>query len=170
MFLRPAACLALGLVVATIAMQAQPSAPVDLETLLANARQARLAGDRSGALAVLDTVLTRAQAERRPLIEAQARRQLSTAYVYTEEWPRAIEQLQKAFVSNPTDYQAGVALYQQQMHDKKFDDALNTARRFTGRPGAPAYFHFLEAEGWLAKGNYERGWQAWSAYDAAKAK
>jgi len=96
MFLRPAACLFLGLVVATIAMQAQTSAPGDLETLLADARRARLAGDRSGALAVLDTVLARAQAERLPLIEAQARRQLSTAYVYTEEWPRAIEQLQKA--------------------------------------------------------------------------
>jgi hypothetical protein len=81
----------------------------------------------------------------------------------------SIDQLQKAFVANPTDYQAGFALYHQQMEAKKVDDALNTVRRFTTRPGAPPYFHFLEAEGWEAKGNYERAWQAWSAYDAAKA-
>lgn len=82
----------------------------------------------------------------------------------------SIEELQKSFFNNPNDYQAGFALYQQQTQENKFDDALMTARRFTAQPGAPAYFHFLEAESWAAKNNWERAWSAWEAFDAAKRK
>jgi hypothetical protein len=44
-----------------------------------------------------------------------------------------------------------------------------TVRHFSERPGAPAYFHFLEARAWAEKQNWERAWKAWLAYrDAAK--
>jgi hypothetical protein len=44
------------------------------------------------------------------------------------------------------------------------DDALRTARHFSERPNAPAYFHVLEAQCWATKQNWERAWTAWLAY------
>ncbi len=82
----------------------------------------------------------------------------------------SIEELQKRSLRNPSDYEAGLALYQKQMQENKIDDALVTVRRFTSQPNAPAYFHFLEAESWAEKGNWERAWQARQAFEAAKPK
>ena len=77
---------------------------------------------------------------------------------------RSIEQLQKAFFGDPSDYQSAFALYQQQRDAGKIDDALNTLRRLTGLRTAPPYFHFLEAEAWAAKGDWERAWKAWEEF------
>ena len=82
----------------------------------------------------------------------------------------SIEQLQKDVYASANNYQAGFALHQQQMQEKKIDDALMTVRRFTSQPTAPAYFHFLESEAWIAKGDQERAWKARLAFEAAKAK
>ncbi|MDQ6765965.1 MAG: O-antigen ligase family protein [Verrucomicrobiota bacterium] len=77
------------------------------------------------------------------------------------------EDLQKSLLANPNDYETGFALYDLQMREQKVDDALITARRLAGQAGAPAYWHYLEAEAWAAKGNSERAWQAWQAYEVA---
>ena len=81
-----------------------------------------------------------------------------------------VEELEKNSIGNPTNYEAGVALYQKQTQEKKVDDALGTAQRFTAQSDTPAYFHFLEAESWATKGDWERAWMAWQAFDAAKRK
>ncbi|HMJ04950.1 MAG TPA: hypothetical protein VK474_01720, partial [Chthoniobacterales bacterium] len=78
----------------------------------------------------------------------------------------SIEQMQKAVFSDPNDYQSAFTLYQLQSAAGQADDALITARRFTQQPAAPAYFHFLEAEGWAAQGNWERAWSAWLAFES----
>jgi hypothetical protein len=80
----------------------------------------------------------------------------------------SVEELDKNSMSNPTNYDAGVALYQKQTQEKKIDDALVTAQRFTAQSDMPPYFHFLEAESWATKGDWERAWVAWQAFDAAK--
>jgi hypothetical protein len=49
------------------------------------------------------------------------------------------------------------------------DDALATIRHFTVTRKPPAYFHLLEAQAWAAKGNWERSWNAWQAFEKAKA-
>ena len=49
----------------------------------------------------------------------------------------------------------------------KTEDALATVRHFTARPSAPAYFHYLEAEAWAAKQDWERAWQSWQDYKLA---
>ena len=77
---------------------------------------------------------------------------------------RSIAQLQKAVFADPSDYQSAFALYQQQRDAGKIDDALNTLRRLTGLRPAPPYFHFLEAEAWAAKGDWERAWKAWDEF------
>ncbi len=82
----------------------------------------------------------------------------------------SLEQLQQKFYAAPNDYGVGVALYQAQMRAGKIDDALNTARHFTEMAGSPVYFHFLEAEGWHAKQDWERAWNAWSAFLAARSR
>ncbi|MFN2508048.1 MAG: O-antigen ligase family protein [Chthoniobacterales bacterium] len=82
----------------------------------------------------------------------------------------SVEQLQKRLFSNPNNYEVGFALYQQQMQEGKTDDALITLRRLSEQPGCPAYFHFLEAEAWAAKQEWERAWNAWRTYDAAARK
>jgi tetratricopeptide (TPR) repeat protein len=81
----------------------------------------------------------------------------------------SIEELQKRYYSNPDNYAAGYSLYREQMKKGRVDDALLTARHFTERSSAPAYFHVLEARAWAEKQNWERGWKAWLAYrDAIK--
>jgi O-antigen ligase len=82
----------------------------------------------------------------------------------------SLEDLQSRFESAPDNYAVGYALYRAQIQRGRLDDALNTARHFSERPGAPAYFHSLEAECWAAKENWERAWIAWQAFEAAKAK
>jgi O-antigen ligase len=82
----------------------------------------------------------------------------------------SLKELQDRYIANPDNISAGYALYQAQKEERRFDDALNTARHFSGRSSSPPYFHFLEAQGWAAKQNWERAWIAWLAYHDAAAK
>ena len=79
----------------------------------------------------------------------------------------SIPQLEQKLYVNPGDYADGYALYRAQIAGGRTDDALATARHFTARPGAPAYFHYLKAEAWAAKENWERAWQSWQDYCSA---
>jgi tetratricopeptide (TPR) repeat protein len=73
----------------------------------------------------------------------------------------SIEQLQQAFHATPDNYGVGYQLYREQIREGKTDEALMTARHFTDLASCPPYFHFLEAEAWAAKENWERAWKAW---------
>ena len=79
----------------------------------------------------------------------------------------SIPQLEQKLYASPGDYADGYALYRAQITAGRMDDALATARHFTARPGAPAYFHYLKAEAWAAKENWERAWQSWQDYCSA---
>jgi tetratricopeptide (TPR) repeat protein len=79
----------------------------------------------------------------------------------------SIEQLRQAFHAAPDNYGVGYQLYREQMHEGKTDDALMTARHFTDLASCPPYFHFLEAEAWAAKDNWERAWRAWEKFQTA---
>jgi O-antigen ligase len=79
----------------------------------------------------------------------------------------SIPQLEQELYANPGDYAAGYALYRAQIDAGKSDDALGTLRHFTARPDAPAYFHYLQAEAWAGKQNWERAWQSWQDYRSA---
>ena len=76
-------------------------------------------------------------------------------------------ELKKELYAVPGDYAAGYALYRAQIDSGKIDDALATARHFTARPDAPAYFHYLEAEAWAGKQDWERAWRSWQDYKLA---
>jgi O-antigen ligase len=80
----------------------------------------------------------------------------------------SLEDLEKRFHGAPDNYGIGYELYRAQMKSGRIDDALQTARHFSERPNSPAYFHFLEAEGWAEKQNWERAWNAWKAFHAAQ--
>ena len=96
MFSRAPACLCLALLLTATPASGQVSASGDLATLLRDATTAYLAGDRDRAVAVLETVRTRAQAEGAPLIEAEARRHLGSAYLALEQFDRAFDELTRA--------------------------------------------------------------------------
>jgi Flp pilus assembly protein TadD len=81
-----------------------------------------------------------------------------------------LEELAQRYYTNPDNYSAGYALYREQMRRGRVDDALLIARHFSERGNAPAYFHFLEAQCWAAKENWERAWRAWLSYRDAAAK
>lgn len=86
-----------------------------------------------------------------------------------EAMPRSsIDQLRQNYHANPDNYGAGFHLYQEQMRMGRTDEALLTVRHFTERPRPPSYFHFLEAESWAVKGNWERAWKAWEKFEAAR--
>lgn len=78
-----------------------------------------------------------------------------------------ISQLEQKLYANPNDYAVGYALFQAQLTAGKIDDALATARHFTAQPQAPAYFYYLAAQSWAAKGNWERAWKSWQDYRSA---
>lgn len=82
----------------------------------------------------------------------------------------SLENLQTQFAANPENYATGYALYRLQTQQGKTDDALATARHFTAHRDCPAYFHYLEAEAWGTKQDWERAWNAWEAFDAARTK
>jgi tetratricopeptide (TPR) repeat protein len=80
----------------------------------------------------------------------------------------SIDQLRQALHANPDNYGTGFQLYRAQMERGMVDEALMTVRHFTDMPGCPTYFHFLEAEAWAAKQDWERSWKARVKFDAAK--
>jgi O-antigen ligase len=82
----------------------------------------------------------------------------------------SLEGLNKRYTTAPDNFAFGYALYRKQMERGQIDDALNTARHFTERQNSPTYFHYLEAESWAAKGNWERAWKAWQDFWNAKAQ
>jgi O-antigen ligase len=82
----------------------------------------------------------------------------------------SLEGLNKRYTTAPDNFAFGYALYRKQMERGQIDDALNTARHFTERQNSPTYFHYLEAESWAAKGNWERAWKAWQNFWNAKAQ
>ncbi len=80
----------------------------------------------------------------------------------------SLQDSEKRFQAAPDYYPIGYELYRAQMQNGRIDDALLTARHFSERPNSPAYFHFLEAQCWAAKQNWERAWNAWQAFQAAQ--
>jgi len=75
----------------------------------------------------------------------------------------SLEDLEKSFHATPDNYGIGYELYRAQLQHGRVDDALLTARHFSERPNSPTYFHFLEAQCWAEKQNWERAWQAFQA-------
>lgn len=86
------------------------------------------------------------------------------------EMNSSIEDLQKRLYSTPNNYGVGYALYRAQKQSGRLDDALLTTRHFSERAGAPAYFHYLEAQCWAEKEHWDRAWAAWQAFHTAKTK
>ena len=82
----------------------------------------------------------------------------------------SLEELENRYRAAPDNYAVGYALYREQIEHGRVDDALLTARHFSERASSPAYFRYLEAQGWAAKQNWERAWNAWLAYREATRK
>ena len=80
----------------------------------------------------------------------------------------SLQDLENRFAAAPNNYGIGYELYRAQMQNGRVDDALLTARHFSERPNSPAYFHFLEAQCWAEKQNWEGAWNAWQAFHAAQ--
>lgn len=80
---------------------------------------------------------------------------------------KSISQLERELATNPGNYATGYALYRGQTVAGRTDDALATLRHLTARSGAPAYFHYLQAEAWAGRENWERAWRSWEEYQAA---
>jgi len=72
--------------------------------------------------------------------------------------------LESRFRAAPDNYAIGYELYRAQMQSGRIDDALMTARHFSARANAPAYFRYLEAQCWAEKQNWERAWNVWQAF------
>jgi len=79
-----------------------------------------------------------------------------------------IDQLRQALHANPDNYALGFQLYREQMQQHLVEEALVTVRHFTELPGAPRYFHFLEAEAWAEKQDWERAWNARQKFEEPK--
>ena len=82
----------------------------------------------------------------------------------------SLQDLEKRFAAAPNNYGIGYELYRAQIQNDQVDDALLTACHFSERPSSPTYFHFLEAQCWAEKQNWERAWNAWRAFQAAQVR
>jgi hypothetical protein len=99
--------------------------------------------------------------------------ELTQRYGQPAELPRvatdiSLQDLEKRFHAAPNNYGIGYELYRAQIKNSQVDDALLTARHFSERPNSPAYFHFLEAQCWAEKQNWERAWNAWQAFQSTQ--
>jgi hypothetical protein len=82
----------------------------------------------------------------------------------------SLQKLQKRVHDAPYNYGIGYELYRAQMQNGQVDEALLTARHFSERSTSPAYFHFLEAQCWAEKRDWERAWNAWEEFQAAQVR
>jgi hypothetical protein len=82
----------------------------------------------------------------------------------------SLQDLENRFAAAPYNYGIGYELYRAQRQNGRVDGALLTARHFSEAPNSPAYFHFLEAQCWAEKQNWERAWNAWLAFQAAQVR
>src|SRR4030095_3073616 len=82
----------------------------------------------------------------------------------------SLHDLENRFPAAPDHSRIGYELYRAQMQNGRVDEALLTARHFSERPNSAAYFHFLEAQCWAEKQNWERAWNAWQAFQATQAR
>ena len=82
----------------------------------------------------------------------------------------SLQDLQRRFHNAPYNDGIGYELYRAQMQNARVDDALLTASHFSERANSPAYFHFLEAQCWAEKQNWERAWNAWQQFQAAQVR
>jgi hypothetical protein len=80
----------------------------------------------------------------------------------------SIEQLRQELHGSPDNYDLGFQLYREQMQQGLVDEALTTVRHFTELSGCPRYFHFLEAEAWAAKQDWERAWAARKKFETGR--
>lgn len=80
----------------------------------------------------------------------------------------SIDELRQSLHASPDNYGIGFQLYHAQMQQGQVDEALMTVRHFTALPGPPRYFHFLEAEAWAEKQDWERAWNARKKFDGAQ--
>jgi hypothetical protein len=80
----------------------------------------------------------------------------------------SLQDLENRFQAAPDRSGIGYELYRAQMQSGRIDEALLTARHFNERQNSPPYFHFLEAQCWAEKQNWERAWNAWQAFQATQ--
>jgi O-antigen ligase len=88
----------------------------------------------------------------------------------SEETGQSIERLRDRVYRGTNDFSAAYTLYRQQLSHGSIDDALATIRHFTFNRNPPVYFYLLEAQGWAAKNNWEKSWNAWTKFDEVKPK
>ena len=82
----------------------------------------------------------------------------------------SLQDLENRFHAAPDSSGIGYELYRAQMQNGRVDEALLTAHHFSERPNSAAYFHFLEAQCWAEKQNWERAWNAWQAFQATRVR
>jgi hypothetical protein len=82
----------------------------------------------------------------------------------------SLQDLQTRLHDSPYNYRIGYELYRAQKQSGRLDDALLTARHFSERSNSPPYFHFLEAQCWAEKQDWERAWNAWQEFQDAQAR
>jgi O-Antigen ligase len=82
----------------------------------------------------------------------------------------SLQDLKDRFNAAPDRPGIGYELYRSQMQNGRVDEALVTVRHFSERPNSPPYFHFLEAQCWAEKQNWERAWNAWQAFHATQVR
>ena len=93
-----------------------------------------------------------------PRLESGVNRQSGSDLVRLESQLRA----------SPDNYAIGYELYRAQKQSGRIDDALTTVRHFSDRRNSPPYFHYLEAQLWAEKQNYDRAWNAWLKFHLAQ--
>jgi len=87
-----------------------------------------------------------------------------------EETGQSLERLRDRVYRGTNDFSAAYTLYRQQVSHGSIDEALATIRHFTFNRNPPVYFYLLEAQGWAAKNNWEKSWNAWNKFEEVKQK
>jgi tetratricopeptide (TPR) repeat protein len=74
---------------------------------------------------------------------------------------KTLGELRTDFLLHPNDLTKGMLLYQEQMLEKKTEDAFQTIRQLTSLKDCPKYLHFHEAEHHSQRSNFQQAYQCW---------
>jgi len=76
----------------------------------------------------------------------------------------SLEESQRQFTADPSDFAAAFLLYSAQMREKNFQDALFTLEKVNEQKNSPAYIQLLTADLYAQFGRWEKAWEHLNLY------
>ena len=98
---------------------------------------------------------------------------LARRFIVTPPLPKLtpdfqLRDAQRRFIMNPSDFSSAYALYENQIKTGDDNKALDILEQVVASPDCPAYFHFLLAELYSKRNDWEKAWKSFTEFEKRK--